>query len=85
MTLTLSKNFRFVDMGDISEQLAMKERLKCKSFDWFMKEIAYDVFEKYPKLPANKFWGELRNEANDNCLDTFGRHPPEKVCCFSIF
>lgn len=58
----------------------MKERLKCKSFDWFMKEIAYDVFEKYPKLPPNKFWGELRNEANDNCLDTFGRHPPEKVC-----
>ncbi len=57
----------------------MKERLKCKSFDWFMTEIAYDVFEKYPKLPPNKYWGELRNEANDNCLDTFGRHPPEKV------
>jgi len=65
----------------------MKERLKCKSFDWFMREIAYDVFDKYPKLPPNKFWGELRNEANDNCLDTYGRHPPEKVIwlfyCFS--
>jgi polypeptide N-acetylgalactosaminyltransferase len=47
-----------------------------------MTEIAYDVFEKYPKLPPNKYWGELRNEANDNCLDTFGRHPPEKVKTF---
>ena len=34
---------RFVDMGDISEQLAMKERMKCKSFDWFMKEVALSL------------------------------------------
>ena len=66
-------------MGDISEQLALKERMKCKSFDWFMKEVAYDVFEKYPRLPPNQYWGELRNEAASLCLDTHGRHPPEKV------
>eukprot|EP00095_Tigriopus_kingsejongensis_P000191 maker-scaffold41_size498431-snap-gene-1.16 protein:Tk00191 transcript:maker-scaffold41_size498431-snap-gene-1.16-mRNA-1 annotation:"n-acetylgalactosaminyltransferase 7-like" len=70
---------RMVDMGDISEQLALKEKLNCKSFDWFMKEIAYDVFEKYPPLPPNKVWGELKNLANNFCLDTHGRHPPEKV------
>lgn len=66
-------------MGDITEQLAIKERLNCKSFDWFMHEVAYDVFDKYPPLPPNKFWGELRNLANNFCLDTGGRHPPEKV------
>ena len=66
-------------MGDISEQLALKERMKCKSFDWFMKEVAYDVFEKYPRLPPNQYWGELKNEAANLCLDTHGRHPPEKV------
>ena len=70
---------RYVDMGDISEQLALKERMKCKSFDWFMKEVAYDVFEKYPRLPPNQYWGELKNEAANLCLDTHGRHPPEKV------
>jgi polypeptide N-acetylgalactosaminyltransferase len=70
---------RFVDMGNITEQLAMKKRMNCKSFDWFMKEVAYDVFDKYPKLPPNKYWGELRNEASNMCLDTHGRHPPEKV------
>ena len=57
----------------------MKKKMNCKSFDWFMKEVAYDVFDKYPKLPPNKYWGELRNEASNMCLDTHGRHPPEKV------
>jgi len=70
---------RFVDMGDISAQLQMKKDLKCKSFDWFMKEVAYDIFDKYPRLPPNKHWGEMRNKATDQCLDTFGRHPPEKA------
>lgn len=70
---------RFVDMGDISEQLALKKRLKCKSFDWFMNEVAYDVFYKYPKLPPNQYWGELINDAKNLCLDNFGAHPPTKV------
>ena len=70
---------RMIDMGDVSEQLAMKERLKCKSFDWFMNEIAYDVFDKYPKLPPNKFWGEMKNEGSGTCVDTMGRHPPSKI------
>ena len=70
---------RFIDHGDISAQLKMKEEMKCKSFDWFMTEIAYDVLEKYPKLPPNEHWGEVRSEASGKCIDTFGRHPPQKT------
>jgi len=70
---------KYVDMGDISSQLALRSDLKCKSFDWFMKEVAYDVLEKYPPLPPNKVWGELKNVANGFCLDSQGRHPPEQV------
>ena len=70
---------RFVDMGDISAQLQLKKDKNCKSFDWFMKEIAYDVFTKYPRLPPNQMWGEAKNDATNNCLDTFGRHPPGQV------
>ena len=66
-------------MGDISDLLQMKIDKKCKSFEWFMKEIAYDVFDKYPKLPPNKFWGDLKNVGSGQCLDTFGKHPPEKA------
>jgi len=70
---------RFIDMGDVSEQLALKKKMKCKSFDWFMNEIAYDVFDKYPKLPPNKHWGELKNEGSKTCIDTMGRHPPSEI------
>ncbi|XP_046442678.1 N-acetylgalactosaminyltransferase 7-like [Daphnia pulex] len=67
---------RFLDMGNITQQLEMKKRLNCKSFAWFMEEVAYDVLDKYPELPANLHWGELRNTAARQCLDTMGHQPP---------
>lgn len=50
---------RYLDMGDISDQLAMKEKLQCKSFQWYMDNVAYDMVEKYPELPPNIHWGEV--------------------------
>ena len=70
---------RLVDMGDISEQLQLKKDKNCKSFDWFMKEVAYDVFDKYPRLSPNKHWGELKNSATGRCPDMFVTYPPEKA------
>lgn len=67
---------RYLDMGDISEQLALKERLKCKSFQWYMDNVAYDVFDKFPQLPPNIYWGEMRNVATDTCMDAMGHQPP---------
>ncbi|XP_050299316.1 N-acetylgalactosaminyltransferase 7 [Anthonomus grandis grandis] len=67
---------RFLDMGDISKQLALKDRLGCKSFQWFMDNIAYDVLDKYPELPPNVHQGELRSVAASKCLDTLGHGPP---------
>lgn len=52
---------RYLNIGNISEQLALKERLKCKSFDWFMDNVAYDVYHKFPALPPNVHWGEVSN------------------------
>lgn len=67
---------RFLDMGDVSQQLELKKRLNCKSFQWFMDNVAYDVFDKYPELPPNIHYGELRSGAVDKCLDTLGHAPP---------
>lgn len=52
---------RYLNVGDISEQLELKKRLKCKSFQWYMDNVAYDVFYKFPELPPNVNWGEVRS------------------------
>lgn len=70
---------RFLDMGDISEQEALKKRLNCKSFEWFMQNVAYDVIDKFPELPPNLHWGELRSGAVSKCIDTLGHAPPSLI------
>ncbi|XP_011551579.3 N-acetylgalactosaminyltransferase 7 [Plutella xylostella] len=70
---------RFLDMGDISKQVELKNRLNCKGFDWFMKEVAYDVYDKFPKLPPNVKWGMVKNKATSACLDTLGRGAPSYI------
>ncbi|XP_071524231.1 N-acetylgalactosaminyltransferase 7 isoform X4 [Panulirus ornatus] len=67
---------RYLDMGDISEQIELKNRLGCKNFQWFMDTVAYDMLRKYPELPPNLYWGELRNAATSQCLDTMGHAAP---------
>ncbi|XP_057653975.1 N-acetylgalactosaminyltransferase 7 [Diorhabda carinulata] len=67
---------RYLDMGDITEQLALKERLQCKNFQWYMENVAYDVFDKFPKLPPNIHYGELRSVVDPKCMDTLGKAPP---------
>ncbi|PIO59834.1 ricin-type beta-trefoil lectin domain protein [Teladorsagia circumcincta] len=64
-----------VDPGDISAQLALKERLHCKPFKWYMEKVAYDVLPSYPIPPKNKVWGEARNPQTGKCLDRMGGIP----------
>lgn len=70
---------RFYDPGDITKQLELKKNLGCKSFDWFMNNVASDVFRDFPRLPPNLEWGEVRLKGDDRCLDTRGAQPPQNV------
>lgn len=45
--------------GDISELKKFREDHNCKSFKWFMEEIAYDITAHYPLPPRNVEWGEV--------------------------
>ncbi|RWS11169.1 hypothetical protein B4U79_05959 [Dinothrombium tinctorium] len=70
---------RYYYAGDYSKQIELKKRLKCKSFDWFMTNVASDVYKHFPKLPPNLFWGEVRNLKSEECLDTGSAQPPHTV------
>ena len=55
-------NYRSIETGDISAQLAIREKLKCKSFKWFMTEVAFDLVLKYPPVePPVTAEGEVSN------------------------
>lgn len=51
---------RNTETGDLSKQKAVRDRLKCKSFDWFMKEVAFDQDRFYPAVEppdgGNGWW-----------------------------
>ncbi|XP_025103405.1 N-acetylgalactosaminyltransferase 7-like isoform X2 [Pomacea canaliculata] len=65
---------RGAPIGDISKQLQFKKDHNCKSFKWFMENVAYEVYDKFPKLPPNKAWGEVKEkEGQQRCWDTLGQ------------
>lgn len=63
-----------IDPGDITKQLAVRERLQCKPFKWFMEEVANDMLEKYPvKDPPPFAMGRVKSVAvPHHCLDSLG-------------
>ena len=65
--------------GPGSAQLKLKARVECKSFDWFLKTVAYDVLTQYPRLPPNQEVGALLNTGSGLCLDTLGRVAPAMI------
>ncbi|XP_067885391.1 N-acetylgalactosaminyltransferase 7 isoform X2 [Heterodontus francisci] len=58
--------------GDISELTKFREEHNCRSFKWFMEEIAYDIPNHYPLPAKNVEWGEIRGYESDYCIDSMG-------------
>lgn len=62
-----------IDTGDLSEQKALRNRLQCRTFKWFMDTIAYDIPRHYPMVePPSGASGKLTNIGTGLCLD--GKH-----------
>ncbi|XP_064613724.1 polypeptide N-acetylgalactosaminyltransferase 5-like isoform X2 [Liolophura sinensis] len=59
-------NYDLGDYGDVSERKALRERLKCHSFDWFVKNIYPDLFIPGESIAS----GEIRSKAKPMCVDS---------------
>ncbi|TDG44917.1 hypothetical protein AWZ03_008648 [Drosophila navojoa] len=75
-----------IDAGDLTRQRAVRERLQCKSFDWFMKEVAPDFLAKFPPVePPAYASGAIESLAfKDQCLDCLNlgsNHPVGLYAC----
>jgi len=67
------------EYGDVSGRIKLREKLQCKSFEWYLRNIYPDS-----QIPLDyKVLGEIRNEQSGTCLDTMGKKENDKVGLFS--
>ncbi len=65
-----------ISTGDISDQVALRKRLKCKPFKWFMEQVAFDIVKKYPPVePPDFASGYIKNVGHDgHCVEQQGHN-----------
>ncbi|CAG9832036.1 unnamed protein product [Diabrotica balteata] len=68
--------WKTLDEGDLTAQRAIREKLQCKSFKWFMETIAFDLPLKYPPIEPPDFgYGEMRNlGVPELCVDATNKN-----------
>ncbi|XP_076041454.1 putative polypeptide N-acetylgalactosaminyltransferase 10 isoform X2 [Oratosquilla oratoria] len=65
-------HYRNLNAGDLTEQKGIRQRLQCKPFKWFMKEVAFDLTKVYPPVePPDYAGGKIQSVAESSlCIDT---------------
>ncbi|XP_068186961.1 polypeptide N-acetylgalactosaminyltransferase 10-like [Antennarius striatus] len=63
--------YRHLSAGDMTAQKELRTRLHCRSFSWFMSQVAWDLPKHYPPVePPAAAWGEVRNVGSGMCLES---------------
>jgi polypeptide N-acetylgalactosaminyltransferase len=68
-------------LGSLTKAFSIREKLKCHSFKWFLKNVATDVMDPIEKNIT--FSGSIENVPAQSCLDTMqSTHNQEYVKLF---
>lgn len=75
-------HYRNIDPGDVSEQKAIRDKLHCKPFKWFMEEVAFDLPKFYPPVEPPPF---ASGEVSRKCvhLNCFYFRRIKNTCAFA--
>lgn len=79
------ERYNKVDAGDLTVPKAVRERLNCKSFKYFMDEIAPDILTRYPTTKETPVFasGQIKSLADEKvCIDTFYRSEFDPIGLF---
>ncbi|XP_045169871.2 polypeptide N-acetylgalactosaminyltransferase 5-like isoform X2 [Mercenaria mercenaria] len=73
-------NHNLGDYGDVSERKALREKLQCKSFKWYLNNIYPELFVPGDSIAS----GEIRSKDRAMCIDAntdteSGRNQPVSV------
>ncbi|XP_069111074.1 polypeptide N-acetylgalactosaminyltransferase 5-like [Argopecten irradians] len=63
------------DYGDVSDRLALRKRLQCKSFAWYLENVYPEIYIPGEAVAS----GEIRNKARPVCLDGKDREEADSV------
>ncbi|KAH9369647.1 hypothetical protein HPB48_007614 [Haemaphysalis longicornis] len=63
----MNPGMKNVSYGDVSERKALRKRLKCKSFKWYLDNVYPKVFIPTERVFA---YGYVKNPATDMCIDS---------------
>jgi len=58
------------DIGNVEDRRQLRDKLKCKNFDWYLKNIYPDM--RVPKYSSKSHKGSLQNNKLNACVDSFG-------------
>eukprot|EP00041_Stephanoeca_diplocostata_P014834 m.280150 g.280150 ORF g.280150 m.280150 type:complete len:652 (+) comp19820_c0_seq9:134-2089(+) len=63
-----------MDIGPLDHMLALRKRLECKPFSWYMKEVyPTNIFSDMSELHA---LGDIKNKGTNQCLDSLWHEQP---------